>query len=283
MTYKEIIAVAKKLNIHKETVDKDWILGHFLNAMFHYKEVREKFIFKGGTCLKKCYFDDYRFSEDLDFTLTDSNFLIDEKLFLNIIKIAERNSTAKFYLKKIKSQIYKDIPQGYEITVLYWGAYHKPNQFIPPTNRWLSKIKIDISYSEKTILKPEIKKIFHSYSDCDSITNEVTVYPLNEIVSEKLRSLIQRNRSRDIYDLYYLSNIIKAEEYEIILNLLKQKAMDKGITFNRVEDFVNQDKYRKNKRAWESSLSYHLPKGELVDYDIAYDKVENFVKLIITQ
>ena len=26
--------------------------------------------FKGGTALKRCYFGDYRFSEDLDFTLT---------------------------------------------------------------------------------------------------------------------------------------------------------------------------------------------------------------------
>ena len=37
--------------------------------------VRERLAFKGGTALKRCYFGDYRFSEDLDFTLaTESTF-----------------------------------------------------------------------------------------------------------------------------------------------------------------------------------------------------------------
>ena len=31
-------------------------------------ELRETLVFKGGTALKKCYFGDYRFSEDLDFS-----------------------------------------------------------------------------------------------------------------------------------------------------------------------------------------------------------------------
>ena len=34
--------------------------------------LRESWLFKGGTCLKKC-FETYRFSEDLDFTLTDAS------------------------------------------------------------------------------------------------------------------------------------------------------------------------------------------------------------------
>ena len=32
-------------------------------------------VFKGGTCIKKCYFETYRFSEDLDFTLQDAEHL----------------------------------------------------------------------------------------------------------------------------------------------------------------------------------------------------------------
>ena len=32
-------------------------------------------MFKGGTALKRCYFGDYRFSEDLDFTLTEPSGL----------------------------------------------------------------------------------------------------------------------------------------------------------------------------------------------------------------
>ncbi|MCK4638002.1 MAG: nucleotidyl transferase AbiEii/AbiGii toxin family protein [Bacteroidales bacterium] len=281
MTYKEIQKIAKELRIEEEVIDKNWILGHFLNAMFSFSDISDNFVFKGGTCLKKNYFQDYRFSEDLDFTLLDETFVINELFFKRIIGLTEQNSGAKFYLKNIKPQIHKDIPQGYEVTVLFWGAFHKPNQVILPVNRWQTKIKLDISFSEKIIMKPELKNISHSYSDSEIISSLVPVYPLNEIVAEKLRSLLQRNRPRDIYDLYYLSEIIPTTDYSDIVGILKQKSENKNIDCCKYDDFVNQKKYKNNKRAWESSLAYHLPQGQLADYDVAYNKVEQFVKQIL--
>ena len=283
MTYKEIQQIAKKLQMYEEVIDKDWILGHFLNAMFSISDTSKNFVFKGGTCLKKSYFKNYRFSEDLDFTLLDEEFIVDEPFFKKIITLAEQNSGARFHLKNIKPQIHKDIPQGYEVTILFWGAFHKPNQPVLPVNRWQTKIKLDISFSEKMIMKPEKKPIFHPYPDQEMINSTVPVYPLNEIVAEKLRSLLQRNRPRDIYDLYYLSEIIPKNRYADILRLLKQKSDEKNIECCKYEDFVNQMKYKSNKRAWESSLAYHLPKDHLADYDIAYSKAEQFVKDILKQ
>jgi len=283
MTYKEIQQIAKDFNMDEAVIDKDWILGHFLNAMFSFSDITENFVFKGGTCLKKSYFHDYRFSEDLDFTLLDKSFIIDDSFFKKIIKLAKQNSGAKFHLKNIKHQIHKDIPQGYEVTVLFWGAYHKPNQPILPVNRWQTKLKLDISFSETVLLKPEIKPIFHYYPDADIIKSKVPVYPLNEIVAEKLRSLMQRNRPRDIYDLYFLSEIIDTDNFQEILRLLKQKSMSKSIACCHFDDFINLKKYKSNKRAWESSLIYHLPKGQLADYNIAFSRVEHFVKNILKQ
>ena len=37
--------------------------------------LKDAWIFKGGTCLKKCFFETYRFSGDLDFTLRDPGHL----------------------------------------------------------------------------------------------------------------------------------------------------------------------------------------------------------------
>lgn len=65
---KEIEVNAEEQNIPKSTIDKDWVLGHFIDAIFSIPECRGNLIFKGGTCLRKCYFSKYRFSEDLDFT-----------------------------------------------------------------------------------------------------------------------------------------------------------------------------------------------------------------------
>ena len=281
MTYKEIAKIAKQKDVSKTTIDKDWILGHFLNAMYEFSEVKDNFVFKGGTCLKKCYFEDYRFSEDLDFTLLNPDFIINENFFQKIIKQAEFNSESKFYLKDIKSQLYNNTPQGYETTVLFWGADHKPNQRPLPVNRWKTKIKIDISFSEKIILKPELRNIFHNYSDSKKVHNTIPSYPLKEITAEKLRSILQRNRPRDIYDMYFLSSIIKKSDYKEIFELLRKKAKNKNVSCCKYKDFVNQSKYNKNKRAWDSSLGYHLPVGKLLDYDIAYTTMERFVRLIL--
>ncbi len=278
---KEILNIAANNKVKSFVIDKDWVLGHFLNAMFVFDDIKLNFVFKGGTCLKKCYFEDYRFSEDLDFTLLDSDFNVDVQLLQKIIRLAEENSGAKFHLKEIKPQIHKNIPQGYEVTILFWGADHKPNQKPLAVSRWQTKIKLDISFSEKVISKPVTKHIFHYFSDRNAITSKVTVYPINEIIAEKLRTLLQRNRPRDIYDLCILSEVVRKEEYDDIYKLLSKKSTNKNIEIVNVMQFVNNIKYRKNKRAWESSLGYHLPQGKLIDFNDAYKKVEQFVKNIL--
>lgn len=279
---KELYDLSEKLKIQPSVLDKDWLLGHFLNAMFEINGIRKNFVFKGGTCLKKCYFGNYRYSEDLDFTLLDENFIIDKKLFNRIFSIARNTSGANFNLIKIKPQIHNDIPQGYEITIAYWGADHKPNQVILPPERWQTKIKIDISFSEKIILPPDIKTIIHPYSDVEKITNKVAAYPILEIVAEKIRALMQRNRPRDIYDLFFLSQEISLENYALIYNLLYQKALDKDLDCSKIDNFINPIKARKNKRAWVSSLGHHLAADSLIEFEMAYNKVSKFVLNIIT-
>ena len=199
------------------------------NAIYTFTDIQQNFVFKGGTCLKKCYFKDYRFSEDLDFTLIDPSFVIDELFFQKIMKVAEQNSGAKFHLKEIKQQLHKNIPQGYEVTILFWGAFHKPNQKVLPVNRWQTKIKLDISFSEQLIEAPVYREIYHPYSDSDLINKTIPAYPMVEIMAEKLRSLIQRNRPRDIYDIWYIMKSNDKVKYADIKELLFRKAELKGI------------------------------------------------------
>lgn len=244
---KEIYRHRDKYEVPPSTIDKDWVLGHFLNAMFQFKEVRQKFVFKGGTCLRKNYFVNYRFSEDLDFTLTDNTFLID-KIFINrIIKEVEKNSGVIFFFERIKDQTHKDINQGYEVTVRFWGADHKPNQKPLPPSRWQTKIKLDISYSEQLLLPPVQKEIKHPYSDNDRIISIVPVYSYFEIVAEKLRALVQRNRPRDIYDNWYFSKNTLPDDYHKIKTLLIQKAKNKAVDISSLENFVNDKKKIKQK------------------------------------
>lgn len=72
----EIINVANETGLTPQVVEKDYILGWLLAAINKNEKLSKLWIFKGGTCLKKCYFETYRFSEDLDFTLKDIQHLV---------------------------------------------------------------------------------------------------------------------------------------------------------------------------------------------------------------
>jgi uncharacterized protein len=62
------LAAGGGLRIREDVLERDYCLAWFLNALAE-SDLRPMLAFKGGTALKRCYFSDYRFSEDLDFTL----------------------------------------------------------------------------------------------------------------------------------------------------------------------------------------------------------------------
>ena len=74
---REVIEAGRVLSLRPQVVEKDYVLGWVLAGIFAQPDLAASWVFKGGTCLKKCFFETYRFSEDLDFTITDSG-MIDE-------------------------------------------------------------------------------------------------------------------------------------------------------------------------------------------------------------
>ena len=60
----------KKVPMH--VIEKDYALSYVLAGIAKQPELSHSLIFKGGTALKKIYFGDYRFSEDLDFSVVDA-------------------------------------------------------------------------------------------------------------------------------------------------------------------------------------------------------------------
>ena len=68
----EILQQAQKLKLMPNIIEKDYIIGWILFGIANNTQIYNAWIFKGGTCLKKCFFKEYRFSEDLDFTVIDS-------------------------------------------------------------------------------------------------------------------------------------------------------------------------------------------------------------------
>ncbi len=76
----EIQNKARESGVRDQQIEKDYILSWILQGIAQHKQLSETLVFKGGTVLKKVYFKDYRFSEDLDFTLLE-NTVSNEQIF----------------------------------------------------------------------------------------------------------------------------------------------------------------------------------------------------------
>ena len=67
----EVRRIAGALELEPRVIDHDYVLGCYLCFLGTKSNVQKKWLLKGGTALRKCYFEEYRFSEDLDFTVLD--------------------------------------------------------------------------------------------------------------------------------------------------------------------------------------------------------------------
>lgn len=65
----EIQKRANNIGVRDAQIEKDYILSWISWGIANHADLAKEIVFKGGTVLKKVYFEDYRFSEDLDFTL----------------------------------------------------------------------------------------------------------------------------------------------------------------------------------------------------------------------
>ena len=170
---KEIEKLALRKKVTRSTIDKDWVLGHFIDAIYSIPICRENLIFKGGTCLKKCFLPDYRFSDDLDFTSINPKFVFDTHLLKQITDLITERTEIPLFIEKNKDLKHKEMPTGYAATVKFWGADHLRNQVPPPTSRWTTSVKIEIILYEKIVFPIEERAIIHEYPDKLASVNHV--------------------------------------------------------------------------------------------------------------
>lgn len=266
---KEIVTIAAQKGVVKSTIDKDWALGHFIDAIFSIPELRQKLIFKGGTCLKKCYIPDYRFSEDLDFTSTDKDFILPRKHLENISALLKQRVEMPTHIESLKELRFKDKLTGYEAIIKFWGSDHSRNDSPPAPRRWQTKVKIEIILYELILFPVSYRDVVHSYSD--KLTEnalQVPCYSIEEVLAEKIRSLIQRSYTapRDFYDIWYLSKHFPELDYKLIADAFHKKLAFKGHSFSAVEQLINSENDKHLSAAWKNSLAHQIT-GELPDFE----------------
>jgi predicted nucleotidyltransferase component of viral defense system len=281
---KEISNIAESLKIPKTTIDKDWALSHFIAAIFSEPEIKETLVFKGGTCLKKCWFPDYRFSEDLDFTSKSPEFVLSSSHLKFICNHVEANAGILTHVTSSKPILYNNELVGFEANIKFWGADHPKNENPSPPERWHTKIKIEIILYEKLIFPEILRPVIHPYSDKLAISpNLIPSYCLEEVLSEKMRALIQRSYSapRDFFDIWYLSKNIQELDYNLIINAFYEKMEYKKIKFKGIDQLINPESDKNLTEAWQNSLKHQLPKGLFVDFQtVKEDLFELFTNIL---
>jgi len=265
---KEIATIAEHAGVTKTVIDKDWVLGHFIAAIFSIPDIKRNLIFKGGTCLRKCWFPNYRFSEDLDFTSLSGNFEFTEKHLTEICGQVEGHTGIRAHIVSLQPILYRDKKVGYEAVVRYWGADHSRNESPPIPARWHTKIKIEIILYEQIIFAPVEKEISHPYSDRLLPIGKIRSYGIEEVLSEKIRALVQRSYTapRDYYDIWYLYSHINDLNWGEIKDAFYEKMKFKEFDFTGVDQLINPKNRNTVKHAWKNSLGHQIPARDLPDF-----------------
>jgi predicted nucleotidyltransferase component of viral defense system len=258
ITALEIKERARESGVPTSTIERDYAQNWLLSALRPINMA-----FKGGTGIRKVFIKNYRFSDDLDFTLL--------KLF-DAYALQALVSDAVVRVREEIGILFED-DFGFRVTKTGFKA---TTRFRILNRGSASPVKIDLDLTrpdqEDVLLPVSERPVFHPYSDGLSVT--VTSYALEEIMAEKIRSLFQRSRSRDLYDLVQLADQVNRRGVKSILHRkcdFKCVVVDMAVLAGKREHF---------KALWQVSLVHQM--SGVPDFDESFEKmlgeVEGYLK-----
>lgn len=264
----DILDRAAEWQLRPEVVEKDYVLGWLLAALATLT-LRAHWIFKGGTSIKKCYFETYRFSEDLDFSLLAEAAYDEAVLRENLLALTARASELsglEFPPEAIvlRPRQNRQGQSTFEGRVGYRGPLAYPGT---------PKVLFDLTQHEAVVEPPADRPILHPYPDDLPEDATVRAYSFNELLAEKTRALFERSRPRDLYDVVHLlENAPDGLDLPRVRDLLIRKCESKGLvppTAATLAAAVSGDAELRSE--WANMLAHQLP--ALPDLDALLDKL----------
>ena len=238
ISLKELNEVKEKRKTNLYYEEKEYLQYIFLNAISKYAE---NFVFKGGTCLRIC-FDLKRASEDLDFSTN---------LKVNKIKETVYKCLKNFELLNINYKVYseKEFKGNLRIEIRFEGPLFSGKSSSTNT------LKLD--FNRRKVKSKVAKVIQKLFSDVPLFT--LVVLDEEEILAEKIRTLINRNEPKDLYDVWMLLN--------------KNVKMNKKLLLEKFKE----EKSRLSNLKIPSKEDYEISLKNLVDYLPDYEQVKKEV------
>ncbi len=250
--------------IPESVIERDYCLAWFLTGLAGHP-LRETLAFKGGTALRRCWFSDYRFSEDLDFTLTRETAFAVIRAALDEIFVAVEAACG------MRVVFDREDRHAHRNSHTFYLRYQGP---LPAE----SDVKVDITITEALCFPLQDRPILRSYEGFSDLLEgpTVRVYSLQEIMIEKLVALSDpaRNEPRDLYDLWYLFDSADLHLADLRAELDTKLAF-RGRTAVGVEETIlaKEDRLR---RLWAARLAHRM--NDLPPFDEVYRDVQRAVR-----
>ena len=253
----DILDRVAEWHLRPEVVEKDYVLGWLLAALGAHPETAAHWVFKGGTCIKKCFAETYRFSEDLDFTLRPGAIYDEEGLRGVVREVAATAGEASgivFLMNDIVVRPRKNRrgERTFEARLGYRGPLDNPAQ---------PKVRFDLSQYEEVVLPTERRAIFHPYPDSLPSDAAAVCYAFDEVLAEKTRALIERTRPRDLYDVVLiLDDHVGSLDLRRAREVLLAKCEAKGIALPTAAGLLELVRAAAELASeWGNMLGHQLP------------------------
>ena len=263
----EVQRISGGLGLEPRVIDHDYVLGCYLCFLGTQSTVQKKWLFKGGTALRKCYFEEYRFSEDLDFTVLG---IISVENLRNVLLSTNIAMQDAMGIRTDEREILVDIieddygKESYEARIYYFGPWNYGGS---PRS-----VRIHTNRDENLVFQTNMLSIFHQYSDREELPPvTVQVYSLEEMMAEKLRAFSgQRKQAipHDIFDLYHLSRNVGSVAK--VVEAFPQKCQAKGISLDAIDldkVIARKPEYENN---WRQGLEYLIPSNLKISFEEAW-------------
>jgi predicted nucleotidyltransferase component of viral defense system len=219
----EIDAKADELGVHRSNVQRDYAFGWLLSSFYRTDNpLHRLLILKGGNCFRKAYFQHARYSNDLDFS-TQSE--VDPSLLLDGIKQActhaRGRSAIDFFVddSRVAEKKMADGESRMFEARIYFRSFYGDDEDLR------LKVNLDVKEFDAIFLPLQTRRLIHAYSDATACQADLKCLKLEELLASKLKALLQRRHSPDLYDFVhslFFQKVLAISRREVLTTFLKQ-------------------------------------------------------------
>jgi len=258
---RELRRVAAKIGLGVGQTEHEYVQLCVLDMVGKTEMLADTFYLKGGTALRLIYFSDWRHSVDLDFSAAPA-FPADR---------------LRYFVEEWFNQV--ELTHGIEVKLVDFhrvnGAARMRARFMGPLNH-PARLLFDITLDELVLLPAQRKDV--CITPFPNLQPTVLTYALEEILAEKMRSILQRGKARDYYDVWrLLAEKRNALDLAITRSILDQKCRHRGLGTPEVQSFLSPQRLAEAEIYWKRDLVEQVAMSPLPKWTVVTKELKGLL------